>query len=178
LVLPERIHPQHCAGNLRTRGFPFSAKAREGELLNNIAFFLIPKKDVIYLNVGATMRQAVERMEYHGYSAVPLLDGAGRYVGTLTEGDLLRKLKNTLFLTFSNTDQIRVDEIERIKQNEPVRIDAEITDLLSRAATQNFVPVVDDQGIFIGIVRRREIIGYFANIFQEMNEPSRPAAEL
>ncbi|MDR1960757.1 MAG: CBS domain-containing protein [Gracilibacteraceae bacterium] len=136
----------------------------------NIAFFLIPKKDVVCLNIGSTMRQAVERMEYHGYSAVPLLDDAGRYVGTLTEGDLLRKLKNTLFLTFSNMDQIKLGEIGRIKQNEPVRIDAEITDLLSRAATQNFVPVVDDQGIFIGIVRRREILGYFNKIFQAGQE--------
>ncbi|MDR0434907.1 MAG: CBS domain-containing protein [Gracilibacteraceae bacterium] len=146
--------------------------------MNNIAFFLIPKKDVIYLNIGATMRQAMERMEYHGYSAVPLLDAAGRYIGTLTEGDILRKLKNTLFLTFSNTDQIRLGEIERIKQNEPVRIDAEITDLLSRAATQNFVPVVDDQGVFIGIVRRREIIGYFAGIVQKKEEPLSPDAEV
>jgi CBS-domain-containing membrane protein len=124
------------------------------------------------------MRQAVERMEYHGYSAVPLLDNAGRYVGTLTEGDLLRKLKNTLFLTFSNTDQIKLDEIERIKQNEPVRIDAAITDLLSRVAAQNFVPVVDDQGVFIGIVRRREIIAYFARIFQDKENFPQSATEI
>ncbi|MDR1605318.1 MAG: CBS domain-containing protein [Gracilibacteraceae bacterium] len=138
--------------------------------MKNIAFFLIPKKDVVCLSINATMRQAVERMEYHGYSAVPLLDDAGRYVGTLTEGDLLRKLKNTVFMTFSNTDQIRLNEVERIKQNEPVRIDAAMTDLLSRAATQNFVPVVDDQGVFIGIVRRREIIGYFSQMFQKEGE--------
>ncbi len=32
--------------------------------------------------------------------------------------------------------------------------------ILSRASEQNFVPVVDDQNIFIGLVRRREIIEY------------------
>lgn len=33
--------------------------------------------------------------------------------------------------------------------------------ILSRASEQNFVPVVDDQNIFIGLVRRREIIEYY-----------------
>lgn len=126
----------------------------------NIAFFLIPKKDVVYLKDTATMRQALERMEFHGYSAVPLVDSLGHYAGTLTEGDLLWKLKNTPDLTFYNTENIHLDEIEQHTQNTPVSINAQINDLISRAIQQNFVPVIDDQGIFIGIVRRREIIEY------------------
>ncbi len=130
----------------------------------NVAFFLIPKKDVVYLKVSSTMRQALERMEYHGYAAVPLVDSQGRYAGTLTEGDLLWKLKNTPDLTFGNTEKIRLDEIEQRTLNTPVSINAQINDLISRAIHQNFVPVIDDQGIFIGIVRRREIIEYCAKI--------------
>ncbi|UUZ82538.1 CBS domain-containing protein [Paenibacillus sp. P26] len=61
----------------------------------NIAFFLVPKEEVIYLSPHHTMRQALERMEYHRYSAVPLIDENGRYVGTITEGDLLWKLKHS-----------------------------------------------------------------------------------
>lgn len=61
----------------------------------NIAFFLLPKKDVVVLTPQSTMRQALEKMEYHRYTAIPLIDGEGKYVGTLSEGDLLRKLKNT-----------------------------------------------------------------------------------
>jgi CBS domain-containing protein len=33
-------------------------------------------------------------------------------------------------------------------------------DLLDRAINQNFVPVIDDQDHFIGIVTRKEIIKY------------------
>ncbi|UWG99229.1 CBS domain-containing protein [Dehalobacter sp. DCM] len=130
----------------------------------NIAFFLIPKKDVIFLKKTATMRQALERMEYHGYSAIPLVDAKGYYAGTITEGDLLWKLKNTPDLTFSNTEKIRLEEIDQRTQNTPVSINAQINDLISRAIQQNFVPVTDDQGVFIGIVRRREIIEYCARI--------------
>jgi len=106
----------------------------------------------------------LERMEYHSYTAVPLIDDDGKYVGTITEGDLLWKLKNTAGLTFHNTEDIVLSEVERHVQNLPVTIDAQIEDLISRAIVQNFVPVVDDQQIFIGIVRRREMIEYCSKL--------------
>ncbi|MDW7651111.1 MAG: CBS domain-containing protein [Bacillota bacterium] len=135
----------------------------------NIAFFLIPKKEVIFLPVTCTMRQAIERMEYHRYTAVPLVDQNGKYAGTLTEGDLLWKMKNTPGLTFENTEKIPVREIPRRIVNEPVRIEARVDSLVNLAIIQNFVPVVDDEGTFIGIIRRREIIEYFARQLLERN---------
>lgn len=138
----------------------------------NVAFFLIPKNDIVYLKTNSTMRQALERMEYHGYAAVPLIDSKGFYAGTLTEGDLLWKLKNTPDLSFSNTEKVRINEIERRTQNEAVSINAKINDLISRAIHQNFVPVTDDQGVFIGIVRRREIIEYCFKILEAQNNNS------
>lgn len=128
----------------------------------NIAFFLIAKKDIVYLPLHCTMRQALEKMEYHRYTAVPLVDKEGRYAGTITEGDLLWKMKNTPGLAFADTEKIMIKDIPHQMTNNPVRIDAEIEDLLSLAIVQNFVPVVDDNEIFIGIIRRREIIEYFA----------------
>ncbi|NLL19407.1 MAG: CBS domain-containing protein [Clostridia bacterium] len=108
------------------------------------------------------MRQALEKMEYHRYTAVPLIDDEGKYVGTLTEGDLLWKIKNTFDFTFDRLNKISLTEVPLRWQNHPVRIDATIGDLIDRAIEQNFVPVVDDDGVFIGIVRRREIIDYCA----------------
>jgi CBS domain-containing protein len=124
----------------------------------NIAFFLIPKIEVTYLPVNSTMRQALEKMEYHRYTAVPLIDEYGKYAGTITEGDLLWKMKNTPGLTFTDTERVMVKEIPLQMINNPVRVDAQMEDLLSLAIVQNFIPVVDDSEIFIGIIRRREII--------------------
>jgi CBS domain-containing protein len=128
----------------------------------NIAFFLIPKNEVIWLPKNSTMRQALEKMEYHRYSAVPLIDEHGKYAGTITEGDLLWKMKNTPGLTFADTKHVMIKEIPLRMNNTTVRIDAEIEGLISLAIVQNFVPVVDDNEIFIGIIRRREIIEYYA----------------
>lgn len=130
----------------------------------NIAFFLIPKNEVIYFPLNCTMRQALEKMEYHRYTAVPLINEYGRYAGTITEGDLLWKLKNTPDLTFAGTERVMIKDIPRRTTNTPVGIHSEIEDLLSLAIVQNFVPVVDDNEIFIGIIRRREIIEYYAKL--------------
>ncbi|MEN6566386.1 MAG: CBS domain-containing protein [Veillonellales bacterium] len=127
----------------------------------NIAFFLIAKKETVYLSLDSTMRQALEKMEYHRYTAVPLVDREGKYAGTITEGDLLWKMKNTSKLTFSDTERVMIRDIPRWMENTPLWIDAEIDSLLSLAIAQSFIPVVDDNNIFIGIIRRREIIEYF-----------------
>ena len=38
----------------------------------------------------------------------------------------------------------------------------QMEDLLAKAINQNFVPVLDDKGSFIGIVTRKDIIRYLA----------------
>ncbi len=124
----------------------------------NIAFFLLPKEHVICLNETSTMRQALERMEYHRYTAVPIINKNGKYVGTITEGDLLWKLKGTPNLTFDNCNKVPVLDVPRRMHIEPVRIYAQVEDLFSKAVHQNFVPVIDDQDHFIGIIRRSDII--------------------
>lgn len=129
----------------------------------NIAFFLTPKNEVIYEYLDSTMRQVMERMEHHGYTAIPLINKEGKYVGTLTEGDLLWKLKSTPELNFKNTGQVKVEAIARRRNHRSVSINADVESIISLATTQNFVPVIDDDGIFIGIIKRSDIINYCYN---------------
>jgi CBS domain-containing protein len=132
----------------------------------NVAFFLTPKSEVVWIHEGATMRQALERMERHRYSAVPILDDHGRYVGTITEGDLLWKLWHSPGPAVESAERIHLAEVTRKVINQPVSIDAEVEELLSRAIEQNFVPVIDSRGVFIGIVRRRPIIEHCSQILR------------
>lgn len=126
----------------------------------NIAFFLTPKNEVVCESIESTMRQVIEKMEHHGYTAIPLIDKYGKYVGTLTEGDLLWKLKNTMNLNFRNTETVKVKDIPRRVKHKSVTISEDIESLINLAVNQNFVPVVDDEGIFIGIIKRSDIINY------------------
>ena len=138
----------------------------------NIAFFLTPKKEIIFEQLSNTMRQAIERMEYHRYSAIPILNDQGMYVGTLTEGDLLWKLKNTPGLDFENTSKVIISDISLHMINESVHINTNIEDIIATSINQNFVPVVDDNNIFIGIIKRSDILNYCLEKLFKENEIS------
>jgi len=128
--------------------------------MDNILFFLTPKAMCAFVYDDYTVRQALEKMESAGYSALPILNKRGEYRGTLTEGDLLWALKNMCYLDMRQAEARKIMEITRRKDNIPVRVTTTMYDLVQRASTQNFVPVVDDKDTFIGIVTRRSIIKY------------------
>jgi CBS domain-containing protein len=126
----------------------------------NVAFFLTPKTDVIWLSVENTVREAIEVLDKSQYAAVPLLNRAGGYVGAVSEGDLLRELVDCKDYSLRGTMHVRLADVAIRAEVTPVGIDAQVEELFDRATTQNFVPVVDSRGVFIGIVRRREILRY------------------
>ena len=126
----------------------------------NVLFFLKPKQEVCVLHKSYTLRQGIEKLRQYGFAAVPVIDEEGRYCGTVTEGDLLRQV-----LQHENKaewEQIPLREAMRTDVKKPVNVMADMDELLSVAVTQNFVPVVDDRGMFIGIVTRQDIMRYFA----------------
>ena len=126
----------------------------------NILFFLTPKASCSYLYSDFTIRQALERMELSGYSAIPILDRDGKYVGSLTEGDLLWASKDHCRMDLKQTEEHGIMEIKHRRDNAPVAVTTDIEDLLTKAVDQNFVPVIDDKGSFIGIITRRAIMRY------------------
>ena len=126
----------------------------------NILFFLTPKNDVAFIYSDANLREAIDLMEAHGYSALPILTKQGRYAGTLTEGDLLWASKDLCRMDLKQTEEHGIMEIKHRRDNAPVAVTTDIEDLLTKAVDQNFVPVIDDKGSFIGIITRRAIMRY------------------
>lgn len=131
----------------------------------NIASFLLPKAEVTYLYDRMTLRQGLEKLRRSGYTAIPVIDNEDRYVGVISEGDFLWNI-----LEYNeNLDQISRKELEKmtlrdILQSGKVKavcIDTNMEQLLGQAQIQNFVPVIDDRSVFIGIITRSDIIKYF-----------------
>ena len=136
--------------------------------MNNILFFMTPKAMCSFVYDDYSVRQALEKMETAGYAALPILNHQGEYRGTLTEGDLLWALKNMCYMDIRQAEAHRIMEIPRHKDFLPVRVTTSMHDLVERSSTQNFVPVVDDKGAFIGIITRRAIINYcMSTLFPE-----------
>ena len=129
----------------------------------NIIFLLKPKSVVAHLSAKSSIRQGLEKMRYHGYKALPVIDELGCYVGCVTEGDFLWYLVDRGSPTdIKECEDDRVIDIIDKERTKPVKINATIDELLEIAVEQNFAPVVDDRGVFVGIVTRSEVIKYLA----------------
>lgn len=136
----------------------------------NILFFLTPKEEVAHVDEDDTLRQVVEKVEHHGYSAIPLLARDGKYIGTITEGDLLWEMREKDFPDLHRMEKIRITDLKRHRDNEPVKISESMENLFEKITNQNFVPVVDDKGVFIGIVTRKDVLLYLAKKLRSVEE--------
>ncbi|MCI5530332.1 MAG: CBS domain-containing protein [Blautia sp.] len=129
----------------------------------NILFFLTPKSEVAYIFENETLRQTLEKMEHRKFSCIPILSPDGKYTGTISEGDLLWGLKRLNIIDQKDAEGVPIMAVPRRATYKPVHINSNMEDLLDRAINQNYVPVVDDQGYFIGIITRKAIIKYCYN---------------
>lgn len=127
----------------------------------NILYFLTPKNQVANIYDNSNLRQLMEKLEYHKYSAIPVINHDGQYVGTIAEGDILRLLKGKFNMNFQAAQSVVVKDIPRRTEVLPVNANASMDDIMDMAIAQNFVPVTDDNDVFIGIVTRKDIIKYF-----------------
>ena len=132
----------------------------------NILRFIIPKSSVEYITTDSTVRQALEKMRYHHYVAIPVLDEEGIYIGTLRNDDLFKYfLKNGRF----NARAAERDSVMTILDKDyskPLYHNASVSELIDNVKEHNFVPVVDDRGCFIGIVLRRDILNFLLKYYE------------
>lgn len=128
----------------------------------NILLFLTPKQEVTLLYDDYTIGQALRSMEHAFRNAVPIIRRTGEYVGTITEGDLLWYVRAT-GLTFEELDKQPLSLVPRRRDNKPLLATLDLTDLLETSLNQNFAPVVDDRGMFIGIITRKRVFSYLCN---------------
>ena len=144
----------------------------------NIFQFIIPKSLVTTITDDSTVRQALEKMKFHRYTALPVLDREGKYVGTVREGDLFRYFLDRDELSAKSAEQDPVRLLLRPGENKPLFHTASMRDLIEQVTEHNFVPVVDDRGCFIGMILRREVLSFLLRYFPEEPEEDTPPAPL
>jgi len=128
----------------------------------NVLMLLKPKSEVAYLFDTYTFRQGLEKMRIHGYTAIPVISKDGLYSGTVSEGDFLWHIINKSIdnCSMKKCEDYYIREIIRSEWNPAVTVGVSMDELLERAMNQNFIPVTDDRGYFIGIVTRKDIIAH------------------
>ena len=128
----------------------------------NAILMLKPKATVAFLYNDCSVRQGLEKMRAHGFASIPVISRKGQYCGSITEGDFLWYLIDNRSAELKFLETSTIDDVVRGDFNPPVKVDVDVNELIGRALTQNFIPVVDDRNLFIGIITRQDIIRFFS----------------
>ena len=131
----------------------------------NIFRFIIPKSLVEYTTADSTVRQGFEKMRFHRYVAIPVLDSEGRYVGMLRNDDILEFFLSVSSFDMRAAEKKPVADIIDPSYSRPLYQHSTMEELLELVKEHNAVPVVDDRGCFIGIVLRRDVMNFLLKYY-------------
>ena len=133
----------------------------------NILRFLVPKSLVAYVEDSSTVRQAFEKMRFHRYVTIPVLNSAGEYVGTLRNEDIFRYFLDNNSFDSREAEKDGVLAILDKDYTRPLSHNASVRELIDMVKEHNSVPVVDDRGCFIGIILRRDILNFLSVCYEK-----------
>lgn len=138
----------------------------------NVFFFLKAKGEVKFLYDNISVEDGLKIMNEHGYTAMPVINKDGVYKGNITEGDFLwYLLKNPVV----DLKSIKLKELIRKDYMPAASINVDMKSLFEQSLEQNYVPIVDDRYIFIGIVTRKSIIRYLIDQAQKQESNFDPS---
>lgn len=102
----------------------------------NILFFLSPKQDLMYVYDDFTLRQTLEKWENNRYASIPVLNRQGKYVGTLTEGDILWGLKKFHGLDLEAAEDVPISAFPHKRDYKAVTVTTSMDQLIEAAMTR------------------------------------------
>lgn len=132
----------------------------------NALKLMLAKDKVKFLQGDCPLDEAMRLFTQNGYSAVPVVDGDDTYLGTVCDKDFLRCYAEGDFEERMGGMTLR--EILDRDWNPPINVYTNVDDVLLLSMNQNFLPVIDDDGIFIGIITRKAIISFLSEQNREM----------
>ncbi|HOO27771.1 MAG TPA: CBS domain-containing protein [Lachnospiraceae bacterium] len=127
----------------------------------NILFFLTPKSEVEFVYNDDTISSVMEILEKSTYTAIPVISRTGQYRGSVSEGDILWAVKNDYNFDETGFSKVHLSKITKKIKYSPVKVDEKVDNMIDRVINQNFVPVIDDDEVFIGIVKRKDVLQYY-----------------
>ena len=136
----------------------------------NILRFVIPKSLVTYMTDDNTVRQALEKMSFHRYTAMPVLNSEGVYLGTLRNDDVFDYFRRMGSINYRQAEHDSVMSILDVNYTRPLGQGATMTELVEEVKEHNYVPIVDDRGCFIGIILRRDVLNFLFEHYRKDTE--------
>lgn len=126
----------------------------------NIVRIMNPAVNTVTLRSSQTVRQGLEIMRRQGYTAIPVQDDDGIYVGCITEGDFLWFLLKEQVSDWRELERYPIADLVRKDFCPALEITAGEEQIIELIMHQNFIPIVDARGCLCGIVTRRAVMDF------------------
>lgn len=132
------------------------AKEFELFLLEQEETFLTPAENLAVLIDSHNADHAILLLSQMTYSRVPVVTDKRKFVGTIGLRDILAyQMEQGLSQeVMADTDIVHMTK----KDVAVVSPDYTLTDVLHKLVDESFLPVVDEEGIFQGIITRKSIL--------------------
>ena len=132
----------------------------------NVLFFLTPKAETSFLDQNCSVRQALEKLDHHKFTVIPLLNKKGQFVSTISEGDVLRYIKDYHGFNLESAQEVKLSKVLRYRPYKSLSIDSSLEEIVELSLHQNFIPIVDDRDCYIGIIKRKDVINFLYNNYK------------
>ena len=134
----------------------------------------IMKTDVVTVKKDTPIYEAMERLVEHNITGLPVVDDNMALVGIVTEKDMLRLIVDLDVLKWESDLDESSTCVEKYMTKEVVSFAPEdslleICDCLLKKKFRR-IPIVSD-GKLIGILSRKDIIGYMLDLRHKENSP-------
>ncbi len=124
---------------------------------------LTPKSKLTTLYSDMNIKQALDIIIKSGLTGVPVLERESkRYLYSISTSALLKKVTESKDLEKTYGEPLASVPLERMSL--AASVDSEVQGLIYLIVNQNFVPIVDNSGVFQGIVTRKAIINYLSDL--------------
>ncbi|MGT2928951.1 cyclic-di-AMP-binding protein CbpB [Streptococcus dentasini] len=118
--------------------------------------YLTPAEDLALVMSNHKAGHVMLLLTRNGYSRIPVMSTDKRYMGTISMSDIL-SYQSQKALTDQALAEIEV--IEMLNHKIEILSDpTDLTEILHKVVDFPFLPVVDDQGIFLGIITRKKVL--------------------
>ncbi|MGM0217088.1 cyclic-di-AMP-binding protein CbpB [Enterococcus sp. AZ126] len=136
-------------------------------LLEKQETFLIPAENVANVMCLNPLSHALLVLSQVKYSKIPVLDKGDRFVGLISLSDVVDKMFDITSVDFDKLQDFTVADVMEV--NVPLIGEQwELEDILHLLVDAAFLPVVDDNQCFKGIITRKELLKAINHMAHEL----------
>jgi CBS domain-containing protein len=134
---------------------------------------VLTRRDPVVAGPGTSLADCLRAIQRSGVGdSVLIVDDEGRLLGVLTERDIFGRLVD------SDVDLSLPVETFMTRDPRRLSLDSTVRDAITLMSTGRYrnVPLLDEDGRVVGIIRQQDILRYLAEAFPEelLNLPPRP----